>query len=439
MHGTIGLGQSLGMGSNGWDLNIIGRFAPRFQRPPVPAHAYMPKADIGAVPSGKSDIRSGSNRLNPSAALLEQQILAVEIIGFTPIRAEQFTTSTAGQSCMEGMGHAMLSNLRAREGGNARVFAATYAIGGAQAGMFLASPNPTLANGNIPFDDVMTGVQAAFDHAAEQGWLFQVDVVVWRQGEANINAPPDYQALVLSVQGPINTAIRAITGQTFDPLWVSGQFSTFEDADLRYSCHGHKTLHIARQVICTGPDYWEDIFSGYADDNQHMSANGYTRFGDLAEDIRHRINDLGETTYDPCVYPVTLTRASGSADFYVTFHLHPDATTLVLDDVLIDDPNGFYGLEAWANGSMLTIDSVTVHSADTLKITVDAVPSDTTNLIKYADVGFTSAFGTTNPDGYVQAERARGCIRDDSERTTSDGSVINAWCLHFSEAVTVTA
>ena len=144
LRGYIALGQSLGMGSNGWYNDVLFRFAAIFQRPTNPPHAFMPLCDTALVPSGESDERTGSNRANPSAALAEQQIVTAWIKGFTPYRAEAYTTSTQGQSIMGGVCHSMLTYWRTVIGVLTRIRVCTYAIGGAQAGMWEDPPNPAL-------------------------------------------------------------------------------------------------------------------------------------------------------------------------------------------------------------------------------------------------------------------------------------------------------
>jgi hypothetical protein len=422
---ALALGQSLAARSHGWHLNTTFLFEPRFLRPSVPAHAYMPKCATGTVPSGESDESMGSNRQNVSVVLADQQIQAGWITGYTPRKAENHTTTVSGMSPGLGFIDAMLAYRRA-QGANSRISWANYAIGGARADMFEDPPGTALTNLNVPYDEVVVGETKAKALADAQAWPTKLKWMLWRQGEADINIA-GYQATVEGLITLYNTELKSIWGQEEDPIWIGAQFSTFENVDGRTPITDYKALHIARQIILTGPDYWENVEGGYWLDYQHMNAEGYTRWGDLAAYTATRLRD--DPNYDPCLYVTNVTRASGSADFYVTFHLSDDATTLVIDDVGVTDP-GSRGIQLFANGVALTINTVTVHTANTLKVTVSAVPSDLTNTYRYANIGYTTAFGTTNPDGYVGTEMPRGCIRDDSERVTSDGTTVYAWALH---------
>jgi hypothetical protein len=435
LYAVLMLGQSRACGSDGFAANVVGALPREYLRPSSPAHSYMPKCATGTVPSGESDERCGSNRQNPSATLADQQLQSAWITGLTPRRAEQYTTSVSAMSPGLPYADAMLTNKRAL-GGRPRTRVATYAIGGVRADMWEDPPGTALANLNVPFDDMVTGETRFAAIAAKYGWRTEVPVVFWLQDEADYNIT-GYRATFLGVQAAINAELRSIHGQGYDPLWISDQSSAFEDADSRYPVTDKVTMHKARDLLLIGPNYRE-YAAGFATDFIHNRAEGYIRIADLAEDIRRRVQDLGQTTYDPCVYSTSATRASGSADFYVNYHLSTSGTTLVLDDSAITDP-GDYGFQVFANGAELTISSVTINSATQVKITVSAVPSNVSNEVRYANVGFTTAFGTTNPDGYVQTEMARGCLRDDSVRTTSDGTQARAPALHEpSISVTVT-
>ena len=124
-----------------------------------------------------------------------------------------------------------------------------------------------------------------------------------------------------------------------------------------------------------------------------------------------------------------ITNISVAANATVTVPGH----TFVSGDVMV--VSGVVGMTEF-NDLQVTIDVVTGSSftcgvdSSAFITYVSGGTISTLNEIRYANIGFVTAFGTTNPDGYVASERPRGCLRDDSERTTSDGSVINAWALH---------
>lgn len=427
--GIVGFGQSLSVGSNGFAGNVIHQLSARYRRPGVPDHCYMPKVNASLVPSGESDVRCGTNRQNPSQPIEEQALQASWVTGFTPTRAQQFTTSTHAQTIMESVGSRTLEYLRASIGARARVHVCTLGVGGVQIKFLRKAPVETQANGHIPYDDIITAVTQNVFYARKQGWNYKVRTGILRHGEANGNIP-GYAAELSALISELNADIMAITGQTEEPVWVGGMYSSFRDTSWN-SIRGLLEAHEAGYFRLTTPDYWQAGIGGFALDNQHHSGEGYTWDGEIDASVIDRIVIQGDTSYDPIVRPILVSRSG--ADITITFNVPVGALALATPTNVTDPGN--YGFTYTDDSSPPAVSSVNLLGSNQVVVSLASTPTGANKKIRYAWGGYTTAFGATNPDGYVASEMARGCLRDSATRTAYDGTPLYNWCVHFEKDV----
>ena len=154
----------------------------------------------------------------------------------------------------------------------------------------------------------------------------------------------------------------------------------------------------------------------YVADGVHLTNEGYRHMGEDYAKVYRRVILEGKA-WEP-IRPKTITR-SGAV---VTVTMYVPAPPLVLDTALITNPGNF-GFEWVSDAPVPTIASVVLTGADTVVITLSAVPGANGRL-RYAFTGTSGALGgpTTGP---------RGNVRDSDTTPSRNGYALYNWGVHF--------
>lgn len=395
------------------------------------APADYPRITMMARYSTSTDERGSYNRLNNSGYV---PWTAAHFRGVDDYFGKGGPGSVHGVSPMltltRGLTEAMLSEI----GRAPFVHIHNVSLGGAPLLMLGPSPGTSgnVNNTNNPRNDDMIAVQLAYDHWASRGKAYHVAVSYWSQGEANDTAG-DGSAWAGQWQNTVMpdrvSGYAAITGQPNPPIFLHHQISTCRDESIGRgfnSTLGQWIEHQAGRLVLVGPDYACRAHDGYADDNQHFNVVGYGHRGDYAHRALRYIWRDG--TYDPL--HVSAVDWNGTTGVTLTLD-GTDASDIAVDTVLMSNP-GQYGFRVFDEGAAsaeITVSSVSRTGVMTLGMVLGSTPVGPLR-IDCGLTGYTSDFGTTNPDGFVASEQMRTCIRSTNSFTGYDGLTLYHWLIH---------
>lgn len=287
-----------------------------------------------------------------------------------------------------------------------------------------------------PFDDAMKEVASGQRIAAAGGKSYVVRAVTAIHGEndhyayaADAPAFPmpgtdgvstlrDYADALLEWQRDYQDGVVAITGQTEPvPLFVS-QYSHWNNVPTSRIPYMQLDAHqrSAGKVTVVGPTY----VLPYSSNCLHFTGEGERHLGEYFAKAYARTVLEGKR-WEP-LRPIRVTR-SGNV---VTAKFLVPSPPLVLDTALVKDP-GHYGFEWFdESGSPPAITSVDLVAADTVQVTLAAVPTGPNPRLRYA---FT--FGGCAGSGTI----ARGNLRDSDPTPSQSGYELYNWAVHFDEPV----
>jgi hypothetical protein len=407
-------GQSLGVGSWGIPIPAV------FFHPEPTRRVLMLETLPWTTPASvlvQSDVRLGRNRLSGSAPADQQTVVGDTVLSLTPAVGRQFTTSSHGLTPIESMARQLLPAAAARWPGGVRLLVSALGVGGAGIRSLRKVPTVSLGNGVAPYADCITAVTQAKAIAERHGWRYRQAAVLWKQGEADGNLV-SYGTELAGLIAEWNADVQAITGQASPPVWVSDQYSTFENGETN-SVLALLAAHDAGLLTLAGPNYWLAP-TGYHTDYQHLSPRGYALAGEmLARVLSPPL--FGGSAVGP-LRPLAATRSG--AQITVTFDM--PTPPLVLDAVSVNDPGNF-GFEVTVGGSPATISTVEVVGGTSVRITLASAPTGAVR-VRYAMRGYITPFS----GGYTASEQPRGCLRDSATAVaTYDGTTLRNWCVHF--------
>lgn len=256
----------------------------------------------------------------------------------------------------------------------------------------------------------VTAVHGETDHERERADEYEANLVEWQH---------DYE-----------TDVQAITGQTENIPLFTDQMSSWTGMGSATSGIPVAQLAAAEnnpgKIIIVGPKY----FLPYADETR-LNGYGYRWLGEYYGKIIKKVVVDGET-WTP-LSPRTITR-NGNV---ITAVFNVPVSPLVFDtDRVLAQTN--YGFEYWnPNDSATIISTVTITAPDTVEITLNQTPTDTSyERLRYA---FTGTPGSKA--GPYDAGSARGNLRDSdattSQYTTSSplGYTLYNWAVIFDEEI----
>lgn len=221
-----------------------------------------------------------------------------------------------------------------------------------------------LSKGTYHYNKMLAQVQAAFDHAADQGKAYTVDFVCWIQGEQDAEigtSRADYLAALLQLQADIDADMKAITGQSNTVRILLYQTSH------RITPSSGAIALAQMDAVKQSPffHFVTPVWTFPRFDYVHLTAAGYNRMGKHFGRAAYQL--VGEARVPDCLRPLSAFIDAGGTTLRVKFRV-PKAP-LVLDTVSLGNPKD-YGVRVKDDAGTLTLSNIAV-SGDTLTATID--------------------------------------------------------------------
>lgn len=290
----------------------------------------------------------------------------------------------------------------------------------------------SLKKGSAAYADGLAQVSAAKSVFAGLGkTLSGVPGIAIMHGESdNWNQISGYESKLIEWQNDYETDIKAITGQGGTiPIFIYQMCATGPGRYTPAPTPGDPGVATAiaalkayranpDKIVLVGPNYpW------VRNDGIHLRAHGYRSMGVTYARVMKRVLSDG-ARWVPLM-PIAITRTGRVID--VQYHV--PTGPLVFDEVRALNPGNF-GFGYRDDASSATVESVSIISADTVRITLDVPPTGTNKLVTYgwAETGFGAIDG---PFG-----AARGCLRDSHVEPNAYGYDSFNWGVLFADPVT---
>lgn len=402
------------------------------------ARTYIPrthKIKMTRLANAASDVRSGQYPEIDSAPFAP--VNPAHIVGFielhpqnTPVGPD--SVSVFGETHLERLMLNLSNRWFSVTGRRQELLAMSLGVGTATIDILqrtAARPSPwpaptTTWDVNI-FENQMARIERVDALIRASGKRSCVYIVSFVQGETG---PTDagWAAKLATLKLDFNARVKAITGQTWEPVWLMHQITAVASGTPTYSntqrqqivAHDAGTAHIVEANYTALARV-----GGFFTDNVHKDALGYALAGERVEQAFAGI--LARQQRPSVLRPISAISNGAAVD--VTFEV-PVAP------IVLDAAPGFafpanYGVtyqDTGGTGSAPTVSSVTVLDADTLRITLSADPAGRT--------GKRMNFGENGPvvnTAFSAANMARTAIRDSyAAISTVDGLPNRNWCLH---------
>lgn len=264
-----------------------------------------------------------------------------------------------------------------------------------------------LTIGTAPFNDLIQRITDEKALADAQNIPYSVVVIFWTQGEANQMNGTTFQSYIDQYGGMrsgLISAIKAITGQTFDPLFIQYQNSAqWRQGNGSGSIAVNKALfklsELYQDVICATPMY----HFPYASDNLHLSAIGSVWLGHYYGRCLNLVLNEGKK-FKP-LHPTAVSWTGKYID--ITYYVPVGSLTLDTEMVAEYDNYGFL-LRKVSDNSVVegAIESVSITSRNTIRVVLTSTSYSTNEyLISYAQ-------GRSTDTQISPIIGARGNIRD---------------------------
>lgn len=279
-----------------------------------------------------------------------------------------------------------------------------------------------LKKGTPPYESGIAQARIAHEAAEAMGKNHVVRAVTVVHGESDdYDHNEDYQGEIREWQRDYEADVRNVTGQSEPIPLIHSQLSSFVKTNLTSDVPiAQLREHVTSngRTVLVGPKY----HLPYAIDGVHLTNDGYLRMGqEYAKAYRTIV--LEGRRWEP-LRPEKVTRQGN----VITVKLVVPVPPLVLDENLVKNP-GDYGFEvSQQGGDPVTITSVQVTGADTVRITLSGEPTGEHRRLRYAYTA--SAVGVSA--GPVTGPR--GNLRDsDPTIARVGGAALYNWCVHFDE------
>jgi hypothetical protein len=292
-----------------------------------------------------------------------------------------------------------------------------------------------------PFAQGMMEVTSAKAIAAAAGKTHVVRAVVAIHGESDhyayVDGTPefplpgtdgvpneikDYSDGLVEWQRDYESSVKAITGQAQSiPLFISaisGWTTTRTSQVAQWQLDAH--IRAPGKVVYVTPAYPLSVLN----DCLHFDSTGQRRLGEYFAKAYARVVFAGEA-WEP-VRPKNITRVGN----VVTVTYHVPVPPLTLDTVHVSNP-GSYGFDFLDNGAMVAVANVAVSAADTVTITLGAVPSGVNMRLRYAQNQDTNPATRCIGPGTVYGGGARGNLRDSDATPSRYGYDLWNWGANF--------
>jgi hypothetical protein len=308
----------------------------------------------------------------------------------------------------------LVTKLTRTAGGSHDMLISVNAVGG--------QPYRTMKKGTVPYAVGISQATAGFAVARANGIAYEVSAVTSADGGGDhVDKNTHLDTDLAEWQRDYEADTRAITGQRTPVPFFNTQYSSWTEYDPTSPIPiAQLKAHVDNpgRVLVVGPRY---AFP-YGPDGVHLTNEGYRLMGEYyARAYRRVVVEHG--TWEP-LRPKTVTRA----DAVITVKLIVPTPPIVFDTTRATDP-GNMGFEYADDGPATpTITSVALASADSVTITLSAVPIATNRRIRYAYTGVLGAKAGLQTG-------AHGNLHDSDTTPSRYGYTLFNWCVHFDEPV----
>ena len=283
-----------------------------------------------------------------------------------------------------------------------------------------------LSKGTVPYANGVVQLQRAKEIAALYGYDLDASAWLWTQGEtdrATGTTRAAYLAALQTLKADWQADVQSVLGSKVEPVLILDQLAAATNEDASDIALAQLDMVEAGLAYISTPKYWLNGDYGYVD-SVHLTALGYDVLGEMQALAYRRILEEGNTSYRG-LRPLSATLTGDTID--IVFDVLP-GRILKFDTTLLTaaTDRGFVYRDATSSAS---ISSVAIVADDTVRITLDAMPSGANPTIEYAFVGGSNTTGRA---------RAWGNLRDDGETAQSQvvpALVLHQWCVVFKKAL----
>ena len=232
-----------------------------------------------------------------------------------------------------------------------------------------------------------------------------------------------YEGYLEEWQNDYQTDVRAITGQSnVIPLFTDqmGSFTKYGEA---VSPIPSAQLAAAEdnpdKIYLVGPKY----FLPYSSDGIHLTNTSYRWLGEYYGKVIKKVA-VDKEEWKPLA-PQQIYRIG--KEIYAKFDV-PEGPLQFDTSLVLAKEN--YGFEYYDASSSASISSVEIVGDDTVKVTLNTVPTGNDQRLRYAYTGTVGANAGANSEG-----SARGNLRDSDDTVSQYGNKLYNWAVHFDKAI----
>jgi hypothetical protein len=282
-----------------------------------------------------------------------------------------------------------------------------------------------LKQGTAPYANGMDQVTKAKAAATILGTPYRVIgvTVVHGEGDSISGGTASYEGWLRQWQIDYETDVKAITGQVGTIPLYTDQMSSQTGNNMATSGMPLAQLAAAEnnpgKIILVGPKYQYPYV-----DNVHLTNQGYRMMGEYFGKVIKKVA-VDRATWTP-LSPSRIERSGNT--IYAQFNV--PVAPLVFDTTIVSARTN-YGFEYSDSTSSASISSVELEGTDTVKVTLSATPTGSSQQLRYA---YTGTAGS-NP-GPQNAGSAAGNLRDSDTTTALSGNILYNWTVHFGKDIT---
>lgn len=264
-----------------------------------------------------------------------------------------------------------------------------------------------LKKGTSPFLNILDDLKKGKQFAEEQGKTFSMPAFLWTQGETDqvTKQTKDwYKTEMKTLISDLNQEAKSITGQKNDLLCfgyqVSSHLAYFPQNNSSYPTIALAQLELALEpdsgYIMTTPMYHFDY-----SDKVHLPAPMSKLYGAHIGYVMKKVLVDG-VKWKP-VHPVSHTIQPSGAEWIINLTFSAPHAPLTIDTQTVTDPGNAGFSVADAKGTPINIKAISLVKPSTVKISVEADPTD-------GSVGY--GLNVTGDRVSGPKTGARGCLRD---------------------------
>ncbi|MFA6424438.1 MAG: fibronectin type III domain-containing protein, partial [Candidatus Magasanikbacteria bacterium] len=247
--------------------------------------------------------------------------------------------------------------------------------------------------------------------------------VVHGEGDSISGGTVSYEGWLQQWQIDYETDVKAISGQVGTIPLYTDQMSSQTGNNMAVSGMPLAQLSAAEnnpgKIILVGPKYRYPYV-----DNVHLTNQGYRMMGEYFGKVIKKVAVDRETWT-----PLSPSRVERSTNvIYAQFNV--PVSPIVFDTTIVSARSN-YGFEYSDSTNSASISSVEILNSDTVKVTLSATPTGTSQQLRYAYTGVAGS----NP-GPQNAGSAAGNLRDSDTTTALSGNVLYNWSVHFAKDIT---